>query len=395
MEQFTTETISKIEELQREFDVNKNITKARQLCNEILSAEPKNFMAIGYSAVINSRSSTVENPQIAEISNEVQSIVSIIREFFADDKDYLSLCHPWVVVIIARVEMQIFTVFATYWIEQKKEWEKIKQKTDGATAEVKEKSSYDERREVLIYAERELLTANKIIDDAAKICFDAFSSMSEAVYNVCTEIINNVKDQNSISEDILGIIEEVIDRSHDHLATWAQCKDGEKRFNEVEEKYNGIKEWILQKRKELKAIEINEYWKQRAEEKKNLEKECNDLEIIKEKAVARLKEIRNGEVNIPSLDLLIKKQDEIGALEEQKKELGLFKFKEKKALQEQIKALRVEEVKLKTEVAAEKDKIRKEFVSTMADLEKTVARLKEIYDRLLLLNKDEESVDNK
>ena len=96
---------------------------------------------------------------------------------------------------------------------------------------------------------------------------------------------------------------------------------------------------------------------------------------------------------MPSLEVLIKKQKEIEALEVQKNALGLFKFKEKKSLQEQIDVLVVEKGKIKTKVTAEQQEIEKQITPIRAELNKAIARIKEINYELAMDRGEEEDDD--
>jgi chromosome segregation ATPase len=76
---------------------------------------------------------------------------------------------------------------------------------------------------------------------------------------------------------------------------------------------------------------FDEYWKAHAKEKEDLESERNELQ----KKIASLEE----EIKlVPGGDEKQSYQKNIAEFEKEKKELGIFKIKEKKALQEKIDA---------------------------------------------------------
>jgi len=143
----------------------------------------------------------------------------------------------------------------------------------------------------------------------------------------------------------------------------------------------------------IKRKRIEEYWRKHPEEKEKWETEKTSLEQIKQKSTAEISELQKSKEKVPSLELLVNKQKEIEALEAQKKTLGLFKFKERKALQEKIEVLIDEKYKIKTIVTAEQQEIEKQITPIRAELNKTIARIKEI-DNELTMDRDEEEEDD-
>lgn len=144
----------------------------------------------------------------------------------------------------------------------------------------------------------------------------------------------------------------------------------------------------LRKTREEKT---DKYWEKHKDEKKLLETKKSELEKIKERYVTEIATIRKKNEEVPSMASLIEKQKEIESLEAQKKALGLFKIKEKKAIQEQIDVLLIEKDKIKTKVVAEQQEIEKEIIPIREELNKTIARIKEIDNEL---NMDREVEDD-
>ena len=150
--------------------------------------------------------------------------------------------------------------------------------------------------------------------------------------------------------------------------------------------YTASIEFIKKKSNEI-------YWNNHKEEKERLDNEKKNLEDKKEKNIKQISELQKSKEKVPSLELLVNKQKEIESLESQKKALGLFKFKEKKALQEQIDSLVLEKGKIKTKVTAEQQEIEKQITHIRAELNKAIARIKEIDNELTMDRVEEEDDD--
>lgn len=122
-----------------------------------------------------------------------------------------------------------------------------------------------------------------------------------------------------------------------------------------------------EKEKEKKE-RIDKYWKEHAEEKKALE---DEKAALAEKIAAKDKEMKA----VPEAAALAKLDSNIAALEQQKAGLGLFKGKEKKALQEQIDALAARKPAAQQALAA----AQKPYADEIGTMN---ARLREIHTEL-------------
>ncbi len=122
-----------------------------------------------------------------------------------------------------------------------------------------------------------------------------------------------------------------------------------------------------EKEKEKKE-RIEKYWKEHAEEKKALE---DEKAALGEKIAAKEKEMKS----VPEAAALARIDSDISALEQQKAGLGLFKGKEKKALQEQIDALAARKPAAQQALAA----AQKPFADEIGTMN---ARLREIHTEL-------------
>ncbi len=140
---------------------------------------------------------------------------------------------------------------------------------------------------------------------------------------------------------------------------------------------------------QAKEKRIKVYWDSHKTEKDALDNEKKSLEEFKANATAQLAELKKSKEKVPSVELFVKKQKEIAALETQKNALGFFKFKEKKELQLKIDALMVEKNKIKTKVNGEQQEIETEINSVNIKLNKAIARIKEI-DNEFTMDRDDD-----
>ena len=76
-------------------------------------------------------------------------------------------------------------------------------------------------------------------------------------------------------------------------------------------------------------------------------------------------------------------------MEAEKKTLGLFKGKEKKAVQEKIDVQEVDKNRLKQQVASQQQEIEQKISPIRAKLNSAINRLKEI-EKELIMDRDEE-----
>ena len=93
------------------------------------------------------------------------------------------------------------------------------------------------------------------------------------------------------------------------------------------------------KQKEEAKKRYDEYWNEHAEEKKALESEKEQLQNEKKELDVKLSEFKKKQEAVPAMEELNKIKTEINSLYDKQSKLGIFKGKEKKALQEQIDKL--------------------------------------------------------
>ena len=109
----------------------------------------------------------------------------------------------------------------------------------------------------------------------------------------------------------------------------ADCNNNKTKYSAVMEKGAAIK---LEKEKKEKEDRIKEYWDNHSDIKKSLDDEKASLQD-------QIKELTDQIQQLPEVKIVDELEAQIEAYKKEKNSLGMFKGKEKKALQEKIDAL--------------------------------------------------------
>ena len=122
----------------------------------------------------------------------------------------------------------------------------------------------------------------------------------------------------------------------------------------------------------------DEYWAEHIEEKKKLEEEKNKLEFEKQSLQNQISSLIEEKESVPAKEDLKNIQDRISSLIEQKKGLGLFKGKEKRAVQERIDTAMREADERKEVVKTQQENVEKRISPLRTALHNATERIKEI-----------------
>ena len=131
-----------------------------------------------------------------------------------------------------------------------------------------------------------------------------------------------------------------------------------------------------------KKARIAAYWEEHKEEKEKLEKDQKELKAKKSELKKQIEQLEKDKLAVPSLQQLITIQKSIESLETEKKGLGLFKNKEKKAIDDKIAVLTSDKITAKAQVDAEQKAIADKIAPLQADLDKTEKELGRISSEL-------------
>ena len=203
--------------------------------------------------------------------------------------------------------------------------------------------------------------AASINNDINRIYGNGMNSTIVAMNNLAIHIINNVG-------DICEVSEETLDGFIDYTNKYKNQIDNstKSQFDSIIDFYNNSKTKIHNYNLEMKRKEQDEknnlYWQEHSAEKQQLEAEKAELTPKADMLQAQVNEIEettrpqinelNNQKNapVPAREEYDKKTNEIRELENQRNSLGIFKGKEKKALQERIDAIRNEKNELEKEI---------------------------------------------
>ncbi len=159
------------------------------------------------------------------------------------------------------------------------------------------------------------------------------------------------------------------------------------------------RELKVQREKEAAKKRFEEYWKEHAEEKKQLEGRISaiDDEIRQLKSnlspyESRIKEIeKEKKSQVPAENELKATNDKIADLQSQKKALGLFQGKQKKALQEQIDKLTADINNIQNTVKLQRDELHKDVDSRIDSIK---AEMKPYTDKIADLENEKSNIVN-
>ena len=143
-----------------------------------------------------------------------------------------------------------------------------------------------------------------------------------------------------------------------------------------------IKSAAERKAEEERKQRIKSYWDNHKQEKDALENEAKSLESQKKQYTDEIAQLQKQKESVPALAQLIQVQKNIEKLEEEKKALGLFKGKEKKAIQEKIDVQEADKNRLKQQVASQQQEIEQKITPVRTKLNAAIARLKAIDQEL-------------
>lgn len=211
-----------------------------------------------------------------------------------------------------------------------------------------------------------------IFTSIVSIYSNEFDEINAAIYEniiyIAEKIIDFEKNFRAAKERYVG---NILDEDGENLIRYYgeftmgtypyTTKQRKKQIAEYKEKLKKIEDIKLEKEKEEARIKeeeakkrFDEYWTAHAEEKVALEKEQKELSLQVDSLNQEIeKNLREEEIK--------QLQNTINSLIEEKVSLGLFKVKEKKALQEKIDTANYELKKIQDEVKSVKAEIQNEL----------------------------------
>lgn len=167
--------------------------------------------------------------------------------------------------------------------------------------------------------------------------------------------------------------------------TFEAIKGRNAEIAEWQEKIREVKRITAKNVAELAQKKRDQYWADHKEEKERLDAELSSLQSKKKQLAYQIDELVKKKEGVPTRSILETARKERSKLQAQKNELGLFKIKEKKAVQEQIEACERKIADADAQMAVQQQEVEKEIEPIRAELNQVIAKIKEIENEL---NKD-------
>ncbi len=176
----------------------------------------------------------------------------------------------------------------------------------------------------------------------------------------------------------IGNISRVDDQAYIHEASIYLYKIA--KVSGIGNWHSLMTKWIDEEERKILALKqraIKEYWEKHADEKEQFESELKELNTQKDNYIKILNELEARTENVPAFSQLVEVQKNIARLEAEKSSLGIFKGKEKKAIQAQIDALIDQKNRIQGDVANQRAQIRNELASEVSSNKEALAKVAE------------------
>ena len=134
--------------------------------------------------------------------------------------------------------------------------------------------------------------------------------------------------------------------------------------------------------KKVKKQKVDAYWASHKEEKEKLDKELSQLQETKKQYVEQIAALQKKKEEVPAFVQLNQIKSKIEKLQAEKKALGLFKTKEKQAIQVQIDSAEKEKEAAAKQAVIQQKEINGKIEPIRAELNKVIAKIKAIENEL-------------
>ncbi len=331
---------NKVENAIREFNSN-NLTQAYSMLSDVLNVDPENTDAIIYKSLALGWQASISDPKIAIVMEEYARAFKIIK---AKSSGTYEFTEKIITPLKLFGEMGDAALQAHYNYLQKENTRANNYlQSEGKRAQSVATWSYSDAKKILSDAE---IHAKKILNDAAKIYVAGNDNIVKCMGGVAVEIFT------LIDKDYEHVCEKFISQLKHYLALiQRRCKNGD-ISQETISFANKIENVVTQMDNAFEAawekalVEENQkYWNDNPEKQAELIKEKESIEkkikeesarlIEKECELDKLEEEYQTQKTSHEIEAE-KVEAEIHTLINSKGKLGIFQFKEKKSLTQQI-----------------------------------------------------------
>lgn len=284
-----------------------NYKEAFDLYSQALNISPDNPHAILYRAISSAWQSSVKDCRISEINRASERAFKLQHQLYGDSKEYFDFCYD-ATVKIAPLINAIANMYINYYNKAMPRNYTITGAiaTSGISTEVK-----------------------NTMEQGTRNCCTVSS-------NVITYVIDGVEDLSESNEGLWTVLHNM---AHNCIVYRNNARmSSNSSDSALEKKVDGMREEAKKLIEEKKKAKKEAYWIEHASEKEALENEKASLNDDIKRISSEIKAIE-GE-SFPAQKTMRDLSDRISAKQKELDGLGMFKGKEKKALQAEIDALK-------------------------------------------------------
>lgn len=352
--------------------------EAYKLFGDVLNIDTENYTAITYRGLCSAWHTSINSPKISDAVTGISRGFEIAKNVLGETEEYAQFCME-ILEHMSKISVACMNLYKEHCVKAFKNYEENLSELSsslnrsGLYADVdwyrkrgeQEKARLDSSRSIAINGIHLTLVASNVV--AVKII---------TVKNID---IYSIKDYKTIKEFIIKYMvvphEYLNNKLDDYLAALGMMVTIDNRIKEIGDKKREA------------------YWKEHSEEKEKLELEINNLkneikekeEKIKELSSEKKKLEKNVNSEVPSESDLKNLVSRLENLKNEKSSLGLFKGKEKKAVQEKIDEVEKEIEKTNKKVAEEKNELENQY---RPDIDKLVEKIKKLEKEMEKLKKN-------
>lgn len=339
-----------------------------KLFGDVLNIDTENYTAITYRGLCSSWNSSIASPKIGDAVTGISRGFEIAKQKLGESEEYAKFCME-IMGEMSKISVACMKMYQKHYKESYNEFnEWMKNETAninraGLYYDVEwsrkrlsqEQARYEKNKDTAINGIHLTLVASNVV--VVKII---------TVKNIEIYSIQDYKKIQEFVKNYMVVPSEYLNK---------KLKDYEVGL--------GLLISLDEKIEKLRDLKRTAYWEEHKEEKQKLESEIekfkNDIKGREEnlnKLDTEKKEIeKNMNSEVASESELKQLDSKLETLIEEKSSLGLFKIKEKKAIQEKIDALEEEKEKLNQRIETEKNELKKQYQPSVNEKEEKIKQL--------------------
>ena len=340
--------------------------EAYKLFGDVLNIDTENYIAVVYRGLCSAWNTTVGNPQIDDAVKGVARGLEIAKKKLGETREYVEFCME-ISEAMFSISIACMNLFEKHY---KNSYDNCMNFIERSKGKVN-MYNVDDYIEITKIEKARSEEAESTAINGMYLTLVASNIVMVKVATVKDETIYNAKDYSKLREYVKK-----------YMATPSQYLN-----KELDDYKIGLEIMLSfdKKIKNLEKKEREEYFKEHPEEKDRLLKEIKEAkehnkECLKtiETSKNSIKQIENEiEDSVKPLLSDIKSLDKkIEKLNDEKSSLGLFKLKDKKAIQIQINELEEEKEKKEQKCSLEREKIRKIKKDELEKIEEKIENAK-------------------